>query len=584
MKKFKKISQLLTLIAAMAAFMFSCVDDNYDIPPITQKPIGAIYTIQQVKDSLASLSTYKFEHDASVYATVTMDNESDNSYKTFFIQDNTAAIAVFQNPSGGVYIGDSVRLYLKDLIVMKYHELFQINNVAGTGIDIEANLIKQGYNNKRTPEETTIAEIIADSASLAYFQGRLVKISNVQFVSSDTSKTYANAITLTNENRYIQDSIGNLLIVRTSGYSTFADSEVPNGSGSIIAIVSQYGSDIQLAIRKASEVQMTNARFETGGGGSIDPEGTGTFADPYNVASGISNQGQTAKWVEGYMVGVYETVDEFGVDLGTFTPSYTAPFNTVFNVIIADSQNETNIQNCLIIKLTSGEIRNTLNLVDNVTNKGKQVKVYGDLMSYFSKSGLQNVTGYWFEGAGINPDVPADAVVLGTSTTVASLNEIFTSATVDVNFTTNGWLNANKVGERYWQGKEFEANKYVQATAYGSISTTMESWIVTPGVTLTTPKKLNFDTKAGYYKHAGLTVWVSTNFDGNNANLFTSTWTQINPIIATSPSTAYGEWVNSGDVDLSAYSGTIYVLFKYVGDKTTNTTTFQLDNVQIIDL
>jgi len=581
MKNFKKISQLLTLIVAMAAFMFSCVNDEYDIPPITQKPIGAIYTIQQVKDSIASVSTYTFEHDASVYATVTMDNESDNSYKTFFIQDNTAAIAVFQNPSGGVYIGDSVRVYLKDLIVMKYNELFQINNVAGTGIDVEANIIKQGYNNKRVPQDTTLAAILANPA---YWQGRLVKLSNVQFVSSDTSKTYANAITLETENRYIQDSIGNLLIVRTSGYSTFADAQVPNGSGSIIAIVSQYGADMQLVIRKASEVVMTGTRFDIGGGGSIDPTGTGTFADPYNVASGISNQGQTAKWVEGYMVGVYETVDEFGVDLDVFAPSFTAPFNTVFNVIIADSQDETNIQNCLIIKLTSGEIRNTLNLVDNVSNKGKQVKVYGDLMAYFSKPGQQNVTGYWFEGAGINPDVPADLVVLGTSTTVASLNEIFTSATVDVNFTTNGWLNANKVGERYWQGKEFETNKYVQATAFLATSTNIESWLVTPGVTLTTPKKLNFDSKAGYYKHAGLTVWVSTNFDGNNANLLTSTWTQINPTIATSPSSAYGEWVNSGDVNLSAYSGTIYVLFKYVGDKTTNTTTFQLDNVQIVDL
>ena len=155
---------------------------------------------------------------------------------------------------------------------------------------------------------------------------------------------------------------------------------------------------------------------------------------------------------------------------------------------------------------------------------------------------------------------------------------------INADFSINGWLNANKVGERYWQGKEFESNKYVQATAYGSTSATMESWLVTPGVTLSTAKKLNFDSKAGYYLHAGLTVWVSTNFDGNSENLFTATWTQISPTIATAPSNGYGIWVNSGDINLSAYSGTIYVLFKYTGNNTTQTTTFQIDNVKIIDL
>jgi hypothetical protein len=40
-------------------------------------------------------------------------------------------------------------------------------------------------------------------------------------------------------------------------------------------------------------------------------------------------------------------------------------------------------------------------------------------------------------------------------------------------------------------------------------------------------------------------------------------------------------FIPSGDIDLSAYTGKGYIGFKYVGDKTTNTTTFRIDNVKI---
>ena len=503
MKNFKKLS-IVTLLVAIAATMFSCVDDDYDMPPVKQIPIGELYTIQQIKDSLGSAANYQFKNEASVYATVTMDNETDNSYRTFYLQDNTAAIAVYQDVSGGVYIGDSVRIYLKDLVVMKYSELFQINTISGGGINVDTSLIKQGFNRPRTPEIATIDQI---NSNKAYYQGRLVKIENVQFVDTDTAKTFANATELLTENRYIQNSTDKQLIVRTSGYATLASANVPNGSGSIIAIVGQYNSDMQLYIRKLSEVNMNEERFTVGGGGGTG-EGTGTFDDPYNVAAAISNQGQNDVWVEGYIVGVYETIDNLGNNLTEFVPSFTAPYNTPYNMLIADSQTETDIANCMIVQLTSGEIRDVLNLVDNPSNQSKTVKVYGDLTSYFGDEGIKNTAGYWFEGDGINPEEPADIVVIGTSTTVASLNETFDGATANADFSTSGWLNANKQGERYWQGKEYNSNKYVQATAFGATSATMESWLVTPGVTLTTPKKLSFDSATGYYKHAGLTVWV----------------------------------------------------------------------------
>jgi len=264
MKKFNRYSKIMALVVAMTATMFACVEDDYDKPDIPQIPIGDVYTIQQVKDFFNNndSSTYTFTEDASVYATVTMDEETDNSYKTIFIQDNTAAIAVFQDVSGGVYIGDSVRVYLKDLVVMKYEGLFQINSIAGDGVSVDGVIIKQGYNYKRSPENATVAEIKAD---IEYYQGRLVNVTDIQFVDTDTSKTFANAADLETGETLIQDTADNQLVVRTSGYATFANADVPDGSGSLIAIVGQYGTTIQLTIRRISEVVMEDERFEVAG-------------------------------------------------------------------------------------------------------------------------------------------------------------------------------------------------------------------------------------------------------------------------------------------------------------------------------
>lgn len=580
MKTINKKPVFLTLLLALASVMFSCVDDEFDTPPATTIPVGETITIQEIKNLFNNENDdYLFTTDRSVFAVVTMDDKSGNIYKTAYIQDQTGAIALHLDASGGLYQGDSIRIQLNGLKVGQYSKLFQIDASDGNGFTMDNYITKLETKVEKTPKDATILDIISN---MSYYQCRIVKLNNIQFIASDTSKTYADGENLVTENRTIEDENGRKLIVRTSGYAAFANEPIPNGSGSLIAIIGQYNNDIQLYLRSTEEVIMENERFDGSGGGG---DGSGTFENPYNVAAGIVNQDESEKWIEGYLVGVYETKDELGNDLSEFAPSFTAPFYTNTNVIIADNDDETNILNCLVIQIPSGDIRNNVNLVDNSANLGKSIKFKGNLESYFSTAGLKSVNGYWMDGDGINPEDPAAVEILGTSTTVSTLNENFNSATANTNFAENGWLNANKEGERYWQGKEYNSNKYTQSTAYGATSENIEMWMVSPGVELTTPKKLNFDSNAGYYRHDGLTVWVSTDFNGDKTNLFSSTWTEITDVtIATSPTDGYGDWTNSGDIDLSSYSGTIYILFKYVGDNENNTTTFQVDNVQLTDL
>ncbi|MFN7119137.1 MAG: DUF5689 domain-containing protein, partial [Saprospiraceae bacterium] len=61
---------------------------------------------------------------------------------------------------------------------------------------------------------------------------------------------------------------GNKILLRTSGYATFAGEKVPEGNGSIVAIYSVFGRDKQLFIRELSDISLTAMRCTSGGGSS----------------------------------------------------------------------------------------------------------------------------------------------------------------------------------------------------------------------------------------------------------------------------------------------------------------------------
>ena len=82
---------------------------------------------------------------------------------------------------------------------------------------------------------------------------------------------------------------------------------------------------------------------------------------------------------------------------------------------------------------------------------------------------------------------------------VAEVNENFDSVEnyTDVNLT--GWTNIKVAGDRRWQGKTYQSEKYAQATGYNSGLSNMETWLITPPVINTNgDKELSFKT-ANYF-------------------------------------------------------------------------------------
>ncbi|WP_320019542.1 endonuclease [Labilibaculum manganireducens] len=147
--------------------------------------------------------------------------------------------------------------------------------------------------------------------------------------------------------------------------------------------------------------------------------------------------------------------------------------------------------------------------------------------------------------------------------------------------THSNWILKSEIGGRNWAITEFSSNKYMQMSAYKATGKVV-SWLISPELDLDAynNEKLTFKTKNGYFQGLALEVFISTDYDGGDVSA--ATWQKLDAAIDERNNTAYGaDFVESGDIDLSAYEGTAYIAFKYTGDGSSVTTTYQVDDVVV---
>lgn len=265
-------TQALSLLALTVLLTTGCKKE-FDEPPIRQLPVGQVLTVAELR-GLFQGTPVRFGGDSSVYAVVTADEQNGNLYRNIFVQDHTGAIQLrLQNP-GGLYQGDSIRIYLPGTVLSTFSGMLQLDSV-----DVDNNVVKQATQVYKAPTLLTIPQVTPA------MQGMLIRLENVEFATSQLGLTYANAVDQQTQNRTLTDCDGNTIIVRTSGYANFAAQQLPTGNGGFVAVVGQFNNDMQLFIRNINEVQLTGTRCDGGGPGPCDYEVqpvqgfTQTFAD-----------------------------------------------------------------------------------------------------------------------------------------------------------------------------------------------------------------------------------------------------------------------------------------------------------------
>lgn len=177
-------------------------------------------------------------------------------------------------------------------------------------------------------------------------------------------------------------------------------------------------------------------------------------------------------------------------------------------------------------------------------------------------------------------------IVMNGKRNTPFFSEDFQSVKNNVNFALPGWSNIVEKASKLWKSMVYAGNGYAEFNTTSTTAAENVAWLVSPKIDLAGYKNavLSFRSAQHDLKIDSplntLEVYVSANFDG--ASVTKAKWTKLEAKVPTL-STPSREFISSGGIDLSAYSGKINIAFRYVGsgkDKTLNGA-FMVDDIKI---
>ncbi len=277
-------------------------------------------------------------------------------------------------------------------------------------------------------------------------------------------------------------------------------------------------------------------------------------------------------------------------DISALTPDMVGTFVKVNNVQVVEDHKGKKLgdkdnSGYTTIKFTTAD-KQSISLSNNNFAEFNEALVPEGLGSI---SGILNTFGTDFQIAltsleGL--DLEGERFVVESSVfvdkTVDALEEMFSTGTADERVDVEGWFTEAVVGAEFWEVKEYSSAKYIQTSGYQSGQDAIETWVVSPGLNLDatdSKKNFSFDSKRGYTKAEVLKVLVSSDFD-YNTGVAAATWEELTVTFPAENGSGYTDWLNSGVIDLSGKTGKVHVAFKYVGNQTDATGTWQVGNVK----
>ncbi|MCM1348061.1 MAG: DUF6359 domain-containing protein [Firmicutes bacterium] len=187
--------------------------------------------------------------------------------------------------------------------------------------------------------------------------------------------------------------------------------------------------------------------------GSTIPTGDGSEASPYNPTQVVgmgTSANEANKWVKGYIVGWVDNSSQNYADENNC--HFSVPATVATNILIASSPDVKDYSKCCVVNLpNSNDIRAKLNLVDNPSNLGQVVEVYGTIRKYFNIPGVRDLTNFKFEGSGGGTVTPTptpggDAIATGQGTEASPYNPTQVVALGTNANETNKWVKGYIVG------------------------------------------------------------------------------------------------------------------------------------------
>lgn len=195
----------------------------------------------------------------------------------------------------------------------------------------------------------------------------------------------------------------------------------------------------------------------------------------------------------------------------------------------------------------------------------------------------------------INFDNPerCDPIILSCGLGTAGNNNLFAddfeSQTPFSLVTGNGWTNFIQEGTEGWEaftqgGTNASQGISARVGSFGSGDASSIAWLITPQVDLDANNGVTFqfESSNSFSDGSEMEVLFSKDWDGTEAGITNATWGLVEDARVVQDSDFFGDWFESGVVDLSCETGQIYLAFRYTGSgNAAFDGTYELDFVSI---
>lgn len=326
--------------------------------------------------------------------------------------------------------------------------------------------------------------------------------------------------------------------------------------------------------------------------------GDGTWQKPFfcwQARTGVTVDGKVSNWVTGYIVGYIDTSisnTSKGAVFFTEPTKASAASNILMSSepftdktfeekgLLGDDAAELYAeQYCISVQLPSGSAcRNALNLSNNPGNLNAMVSVRGVTgQKYCGIYGIRTAGDYnWGDTGRYEPESYEAGTTYYCNFSISR----------DMNYyIENGWRNYMlKGGETGWTIRESGSRSYAYISMYYGTLTDgpYENWLVTPAFNLdeAEAKTLSFVTScSGSSVGTVLEAYVMTTQNPKGCEP-----KKLDCNVAPIPTGGgSSSWTPSGEIDLSEYSGIVYIGFRYYAEAggSTNNTEYMVTDVNL---
>ncbi|NQW79346.1 MAG: hypothetical protein HQ449_08500 [Chitinophagaceae bacterium] len=268
-----KIKTSLTIFISSIAivvlfFSAACLKQTAYAQPVSGNDTDSLISIKALRKLHAMGNFEPITKSMALEATIVANDEHDNLYKSISIQDSSGGILLNLDGSS-LYqtypVGTTIRVRLQNLFLTDYRRMLQLvasvdtssGQLLTTGIPVP--LFSKYI--KVIKENINIVPMLVSFKNLAdSLQGRLIKISNVEFSAADTNSTFADKKNKIGASRSLKFCTGGTIYLRTSGYADFAGISLPKNNGDIVGIYSVYNYEKQLLLRDTSDILFRSKR------------------------------------------------------------------------------------------------------------------------------------------------------------------------------------------------------------------------------------------------------------------------------------------------------------------------------------